>query len=600
VRTVNTLQRALVVLLLWAACKQPHPATGVDPADAGSAAADAVAGGADGPAPRDGALDLARAPDGPPTSAPDGASVDAPMGDGATPVFWPDAASHPEGGSTFQGKPCGRPGQPCCAYGVCAGAGDCCVEDHCVPAGLRCPQGLGTCAAGSCGGCGGAGQLCCTDSRYPRCTEPYTDCAQMLTGGTVMNFCRRCGRAGDPCCGSEGTCSTPDLACQASSPHQCVKCGVPGGPCCAGDRCNGDGCCESGKCRSPGESCGGPGNVCQQGRCSACGSADQPCCAGYKCQQPNTSCIGGDVSSFNPGVCRPCGQPGGIACRSGPSCCLAPDNTCVPPPQGGESLCLPCGQRDQRCCFYDILYCAAGLGCNGSACVTCGGPGQPCCANETCGGTLSCLYGTCQSAGGPGEPCLPGGSCKDGGCCILEKCSGNGTACKYSNAVPIWGTCRNGACDGCGAVGQPCCPGPTSNEDPYCGAPGALCVKRKTCAACGKPGQPCCEHARCDSGGCCAAPDPTNQGRLCVAAGQACSAFPNGGACQADGNCAGCGTLDAPCCGDSACLTPDTACSGAPVAPKCDPCGRPGQHCCDDASPCQAGARCEGRWCQAL
>jgi hypothetical protein len=86
---------------------------------------------------------------------------------------------------------------------------------------------------------------------------------------------------------------------------------------------------------------------------------------------------------------------------------------------------------------------------------------------------------------GPGSPpltCGTGTKVCNGQCVATTVCCGG---------CPTGSLCQNGACNPCGASGQPCCPGNTCGGGLEC----AFDSNGNTCGTCGLGGQPCCVNA---------------------------------------------------------------------------------------------------------
>ncbi len=133
------------------------------------------------------------------------------------------------------------------------------------------------------------------------------------------------------------------------------------------------------------------------------------------------------------------------------------------------------------------------------ACGNCGGAGEPCCFNTVCTAANTACVDTgqgmraCLACGGAGQPCCNGGTCAMGGCCDhnvnTPTCLASGSMCSGNQGV-----CMNGGCMGgtCGELGQMCCGG-----DVGCTGGFTLC-RNGTCQACGGLNQPCCDNPRGD------------------------------------------------------------------------------------------------------
>ncbi len=203
--------------------------------------------------------------------------------------------------------------------------------------------------------------------------------------------------------------------------------------------------------------------------------------------------------------------------------------------------------------------------------------------------------------GDPGQPCCVASACRAGGCCVDALCVASGANC--GGAL---GTCMEGSCGGCGALGEACCLEHQSDgcgggmSDPPrchgCTAPGARCsvldpsseVGIGTCEACGHEDEQCCRVQECiEELAYCATHDaaPSTCSVACGHPGEPCC---QGRTCRDEGCCVYGGSepeqcVIGPVCGDLVDATPD-----GPVACGDIACGE-GQLCLDTALVNRAG-----------
>lgn len=287
----------------------------------------------------------------------------------------------------------------------------------------------------------------------------------------------------------------------------------------------------------------------------------------------DTAAVGGACSSYS----------AGLLCAGGQGVCDPQMGTCKSLPKQGES-CQPANR------------CAAGLVCEGGACVPRSGAGGKCLSDNGCQAGLTCgPNNTCTAGLAAGSKCnvtdqcaaglaCPGGVCAtaaaDGQVCVSDVCASG----HYCVPGPPQQVCRpkvgaNEPCnmpDSCQAglycdfsVGSLCEPIPTVGEacPSFQCAPGLSCDAASVCATPPGDGQPCLKGATPD----CAA------GLNCDAATMTCKPAGGAGSPCPTGNC-GSGTV----------------CNWSGVDPVCQSPGPAGTTCYGMDSLCLPGLYCDG------
>ena len=200
----------------------------------------------------------------------------------------------------------------------------------------------------------------------------------------------------------------------------------------------------------------------------------------------------GDTTDNTGELGGPCFSNG--TCAAGLSC------------EGGACVeeAAPCGAEDEACC--DGL-CEAGLTCEQDTCVAepepCGAAGQGCC-DGLCGAGLLCEQDVCVEEAAPcgaeDEACCDG-LCEAGLMCERdvcvaepEPCGGEGEAC-CDGLCGAGLLCEQDVCVepevSCGTLGDVCC------EGGVCGA--ALVCEQGACVEpCGGVGELCCDGEVCE------------------------------------------------------------------------------------------------------
>ncbi len=287
----------------------------------------------------------------------------------------------------------------------------------------------------------------------------------------------------------------------------------------------------------------------------------------------DTAAVGGACSSYS----------AGLLCAGGQGVCDPQMGTCKSLPKQGES-CQPANR------------CAAGLVCEGGACVPRSGAGGKCLSDNGCQAGLTCgPNNTCTAGLAAGSKCNVTDQCAAGLACLGGVCAtaaADGQVCvsdvcasgHYCVPGPPQQVCRpkvgaNEPCnmpDSCQAglycdfsVGSLCEPIPTVGEacPSFQCAPGLSCDAASVCATPPGDGQPCLKGATPD----CAA------GLNCDAATMTCKPAGGAGSPCPTGNC-GSGTV----------------CNWSGVDPVCQSPGPAGTTCYGMDSLCLPGLYCDG------
>jgi hypothetical protein len=241
------------------------------------------------------------------------------------------------------------------------------------------------------------------------------------------------------------------------------SCGGAGEVCCPGNGCRNGGCCALERddrrfyCVAAGDACDG-GATCQAGACGDCGGIGQMCCAG-RCTAPGAGC----QPTWQGGGCVVCGAAGQACCPGQPgtpAICTEPGMGC-----GAGDICAPCGAEGLACCD-GVNDCPGGTACGAErTCERCGGLGQICCAGG-CGQGAACDPGSgrCQRCGGLGEIC-----------CAGQTCTSSSSVCyPLEPEDPVE---QPALCRACGSPGQPCCAAGSCQSPATCsGSETGICL----------------------------------------------------------------------------------------------------------------------------
>lgn len=262
---------------------------------------------------------------------------------------------------------------------------------------------------------------------------------------------------------SDDTIRTSDVG---SEMNNSASCGMPNQSCCPGNSCAGGGCCMPRPpsiglfCTRPGDTCEGGTGICGGGSCGHCGGIGQPCCNG-QCTAPGSKCIVSPDGSR----CVTCGGLGEPCCSGVPG---YPDR-CIAVGLGCSlaGKCQPCGKEGQTCCD-GANACPAEMVCNPSqiTCERCGALGQFCCGGQCANGSA------CDQANNRCAPCgLLGELCCPGSVCITPR-----SIC-YPN-VTLEFSPEPSLCRACGELGQNCCASRTCQSNFTCtGSDIGTCIR---------------------------------------------------------------------------------------------------------------------------
>jgi hypothetical protein len=378
--------------------------------------------------------------------------------------------------------------------GVCAGAGESCVDNACVcipetdeqycgRLGAQC--GLVRSGMDNCGTtrvdvmCGGCAQGSCQQDNTCSVCQPETDAA----------FCARNGAT----CGSKA-------AMDNCGTQRTVMCGPNNGVCGADEQCNNNQCtCPAPACPG-GSQCGSVSNACgrSSGSCGTC-TNETVCNGSNMCTCPTPVCPAGAQCGM---VMNACGNS--VRCGANNGACGAAEqcmgNACVCAPETDAAFCTrtgaACGSKTaaDNC---GVPRTVANCGTCAMA-QTCGANNQCACAPETDAAFCARTGATCGSktaADNCGTPRTVAscGSCGAFDACVLNACvlctaesdvsfcARTGAACGSKTAADNCGTSRTVANCGTCAMAQTC----GANNQCAC-APetdAALCMRAG--AACG-------------------------------------------------------------------------------------------------------------------
>jgi hypothetical protein len=224
--------------------------------------------------------------------------------------------------ATCDGKACGL---KClgsfkqCSDGRCVASSACCAAcgagTHCVN-GTTCES---DCKPGPCFPGGDKcklGQIVCDGTPGGQCQQTGTvNCGaeEVCKSGTCVADCTGKKSQGQPCCMKQ--CNSP-LVCNSSGICQ-PPCGKLGQACCTDQFLEPNLPDGQDGCASP--------NLCDGGKCTACGATDQLCCRGAICNAGNSCPLL---------RCRACGESGKACCRTSPPSCrsgaMCPDSLICP------------------------------------------------------------------------------------------------------------------------------------------------------------------------------------------------------------------------------------------------------------------------------
>jgi hypothetical protein len=399
--------------------------------------------------------------------------------------------------------------------GVCAGAGESCVDNACVcipetdeqycgRLGAQC--GLVRSGMDNCGTtrvdvmCGGCAQGSCQQDNTCSVCQPETDAA----------FCARNGAT----CGSKA-------AMDNCGTQRTVMCGPNNGVCGADEQCNNNQCtCPAPACPG-GSQCGSVSNACgrSSGSCGTC-TNETVCNGSNMCTCPTPVCPAGAQCGMVMNACGNsvrCGANNG-ACGGGEQC------------MGNACLCVP--ETDAAFCTRTGAACGSK-----SAMDNCGVPRTV----ANCGGCT--LPATC----GANNQCACMPETDSAFCARTNAMCGNKTAadnCGVMRTVASCGSC--GVVDAC--VANQCVLCTPETDLAFCTRNGATCGSKmavdncgaqRTVASCGV----CMNGNRCDMNTCMC--DVETDAAFCARTGATCgskTAADSCGVMRTVANCGVCGS----------------------------------------------------------
>jgi hypothetical protein len=374
---------------------------------------------------------------------------------------------------------------PACIGGVCSGCapptpdlcGHLCVDSakdpmhcgSCAPC-LTPANGSATCSGGVCGIDCNSGfhecgvNECVSDSSVDTCGTNCTPCPSPLAHGMPSCDGTSCGFACDPGFTRSGNTCLSTAACMPAcdAGSSCI-----GGSCCIDDNngCSSGGSCCSGNCKALlvfGSQC-----ACSRNAGDSC-NIDDDCCTG--------KCVGGTCQQSHAGdFCTANGDCFTNSCSF--ITLLQVWGTC-----NCSNLSQDCG-NDSDCCKGDCLSGICTCLANTASCTR----DDECCSGE-------CVANHCRACNPINSTCNSGGvSCCSGACNGLNQCqcAANGASCV--NQHDCCENCDGGKC--CTAQGANCTLGNLCCGDKYvctAASPAPRCCGQSG-AACTQPGE-CCSN----------------------------------------------------------------------------------------------------------
>jgi hypothetical protein len=445
-------------------------------------------------------------------------------------------------GNACNGAETCDPASKLCQLGtpvVCAGSGDPCLKNSCVPEtgacepepvqdGTACDDAsactsLDTCQAGECVG------------SEPVVCVALSQCHSAGSCDASTGQCSNPEKPNNTTCNDSNACTTTDK-CQAGA---CV--GAAQVTCQASDQCHIAGICntKTGICTNPNQQDGvkcSDGNACTNG--DACQGGSCTPSAQVVCG-PLDSCHLAGTCNTSTGVCSNPAKADGATCSDGLSCTTG--DKCTAGKCGGAAAVC----NDNVACTVDT--CSEQLGgctSNSSACAC--KTSADCNDNNPCNGveicnpqTLQCQTGTAVDCSALDDACNVGVcSAATGGCVASPK--QNGTTCDDGNLCTQASSCQAGACKGTSPV--VCTASDQCHDAGSCNPATGICSSpAKSNGSSCNDGNACTQTDSCQGGACtggdavvCKASDQCHAVGTCDSATGTCTdpVKKNGSACS--------------------------------------------------------------------